>query len=198
MDGPTAQAPVVRALREAVAALTAAGRGASGLAPEVRRALLAELDRAATVVATVRGELLLAEREAGAWKARGDRSFAAWRGRTSREGARAAAAEERRADALAGMPALREAAVAGQVSLAHVDAVARTVATGSSAVREALARDEVQAEVTQLATRLDAGRFATALARLAARTDAAALERDHQAQHAGRFLHLAEIGRAHV
>lgn len=192
MEERPAEVPALRALRSAAAAVAEAGRLAGGLGYTERRALLAEVDRTATVLATVRGELLLAERAAGTWRGRGDRSFAAWRGRTSREGARSGALEERRADTLATMPGLRDATVAGRASLAHVDAVARVVATGSAAVRAALTSPPVQAELTDLAGRLDASRFATAVARLAARTDAAAVERHHQAQRAARFLHVVD------
>ena len=192
MSERAGETPVLRALRAAATAVAEAGRGARGLGTAERRALLAEVDRTATVLATVRAELLLAERDAGTWQGRGERSFAAWRGRTSRAGARAGAAEERRADTLAAIPGLREAAVAGRASLAHVDAVARVVATGSEAVRTALTSPPVQAELTDLAERLDAGQFATAVARIAARTDAAALERDHQAQRSARYLHVVD------
>lgn len=192
MDDQPAETPVLCALRDAAAAAARVGAGAAGLGVGERRALLAEVDRASAVLATVRGQLLLAERQAGTWQGRGDGSFAAWRGRTSREGARAAAAEERQAETLAAMPGLREATVAGRVSLAHVDVVARAAATGSAAVRTALGSAPVQNGLTDLATRLDAARFATAVARLAARTDAAALEHNHQAQRAARYLHLAD------
>ena len=192
MGGQPVGTPVLRALREAGSAAAVVGREASALAPQERRALLAEVDRTVAVLATVRGELLLAERAAGTWQGRGDRSFAAWRGRTSREGFRSGAAEVRRADTLAAMPGLRQATVTGRASLAHVDAVARVIATGSESVRQVLESPPAQAELTELAGRLDASRFASAVARLAARTDAAALERDHQAQRAGRFLHVVD------
>lgn len=179
-------------LRESVAALAAAGAEATSLEPATRRELLAELDRASGVLATVRAELLLAERESGAWRRSGDPSFAAWRGRTSREGVRRGAAEERRAETLATVPDLRDATVAGDVSVAHVDVVGRTAGTGSAAVQRALRSPEEQQRVLHMARQLDAGRFTTAMARWAAAVDADALERGHQDQRAARFVHLTD------
>jgi hypothetical protein len=185
-------AGVARALRETVDALAATGAGASKLDQGTRRELLAEVDRASGVLATVRAELLLAERESGAWRGSGDPSFAAWRGRTTREGVRGGAAEERRADTLATVPGLREATAAGDVSVAHVDVVGRTASVGSPAVQQAMRSPEGQQRVLEMARRLDAGRFTTAMARWAAGVDAEALERGHQGQRAARFLHLAD------
>ena len=183
---------VVRALRETLATLAAVGAEARTLDQASRRKLLTEVDRASGLLATVRAELLLAERESGAWRGSGDASFAAWRGRTTREGMRGGAAEERRADTLVTVPGLREATAAGHVSVAHVDVVGRTAGVGSPAVQRALRTSEGQRRVLEMARRLDAGRFTTAMARWAAGVDAAALERGHQGQRAARFLHLAD------
>ena len=131
-------AGVALALREALAALVVTGAEARTLDQPTRRELLTELDRASGVLATVRAELLLAERESGAWRGSGDPSFAAWRGRTTREGVRGGAAEERRAETFATLPGLREATAAGDVSVAHVDVVGRTAGSGSPAVQQAI------------------------------------------------------------
>jgi len=185
-------AEVAAALRRSMTALAGAGRQASSLGGEARRSLLAEVDRASGVLATVRAELALAEREFGAWRGSGEPSFAAWRGRTTREGVRGGASEERRGEVLASVPRLRDAAVAGQVSVAHVDVVGRTAGSGSPAVRDALQSPEGQRRVLEMAQRLDAGRFTTAMAQWAATIDAGALERGHQGQRAARFLHLTD------
>ena len=191
MATTTSATAVVDALRVALTSLAAVRTEVRGLDRAARRALLAEVDRATGVLATVRADLLLAERESGAWAGSGDPSFAAWRGRTSREGARAGAAEERRAEMLGTVPGLREATAAGEVSLAHVDVVGRT-AGGSPAVQRAMRSPEGQQRMLDMARRLDAGRFNTAMARWAAGVDADALERGHQSQRAVRFLHLAD------
>lgn len=183
---------VIRLLRRAASATSETARGGTALDAEARRAVLAEIDRAEGALAGARAALLLAERESGAWRGSGDASFAAWRGRFTRGGVRAGAADERRAEALATVPAMAGAAASGEVSVAHVDVVARTVGQASSAVRAALEAPEGQERVLQLASRLDAGRFATAMARYAAAVDAGQLERSHQGQRAGRFLHLAD------
>lgn len=179
-----------RRLRSTVSAVAACD--AAALDAEARRTLLAEVDRAAAALATARGALLLAERESGDWRSSGAPSFAVWRGTRSREGVRSGAAEERRAEALGAMPGLREAAVTGEVTVNHVDVVGRAASRGSEAVRSALTSDDGQQRVLAMARQLDAGRFATAMARLAARIDAASLERGHEAQRAARYLHLTD------
>src|SRR5665648_384182 len=105
---------------------------------------------------------------------------------------RAAMAEVRRAETLATMPAVREAAVTGRVTVEHVDVVARIAAGASVPVREALGSDQGQATLVELARRIDAGQFARFVALWADGLDAGAHERDHQAQRAARFLHLAD------
>jgi hypothetical protein len=105
---------------------------------------------------------------------------------------RAATAEVRRADTLQAMPDVRRATEEGQVSVEHVDVMAKTAAHGSAPVRAALASPQGQAEVLGLARRLDAGMFARSMALWAATLDAGALERSHQAQRSARFLHLTD------
>ena len=180
------------ALRDAVAGLSTAASHARSWDAGHRRAVLADVDHAIARLTAVRSELLLAERDSGDWRGSGDPSFAAWRGRTARVGLRGGATDERRAETLTTMPDLRAATVAGSVSVAHVDVVGQTAARGSQAVRDALGSPEGQTRVLELARRLDAGRFATALAKLAAGVDADHVERTHQRQRAERFLHLAE------
>ncbi len=180
------------ALDDAVRAVAAATRHAPGLLPDERTRLVAGIDAAVARLTTARAAVLVAQRDSGAWQANGDPSFEAWRARTSRTGVRAAAAEVRRGDALAAMPAVRDAVDEGRVTVEHVDVVARTAAGASAPVREALASAEGQAELLAMAARVDAGRFAKAAALWAAARDRSALERGHQAQRARRFLHLAE------
>ena len=181
-----------RALLDAVASIVAATAGAGSWTADRRRSVLGGVDQAIARLTAVRSELLLAERESGAWRGSGDPSFAAWRGRTARVGLRGGATDERRAETLTAMPDLRDATVSGNVSVAHVDVVGQTAARGSEAVRAALGSPDGQARVLQLARRLDAGRFATALAKLAAEVDADHVERTHQEQRAERFVHLAD------
>ena len=179
-------------LRAAVLAVTEAAGGARTWSASGRAGLIGELDRAITVLTSVRADLLIAERDGGGWKHAGDPSFEAWRARTSRSGMGAAFREVRCADALVAMPEMRRAAELGQVSVEHVDVVAKVAATGSAPVRQALTSAQGQAEVLGLARRLDAGRFTRSMALWAATLDSVALERSHQAQRAARFLHLAD------
>ena len=191
VDGRAVRSPEL-ALRDGVAQVTAAASTARAWDADRRRSVLAEVDRAIAALTAVRSELLLVERDSGDWRGSGDPSFAAWRGRTARVGVRGGAAEERRAETLTQMPAIRDATVAGSVSVGHVDVIGQTAARGSQAVREALGSPTGQTRVLELARRLDAGRFATALAKLAASVDAGHVERTHQEQRAERFLHLAD------
>ncbi|NLE72984.1 MAG: DUF222 domain-containing protein [Actinomycetales bacterium] len=181
-----------RGLEEAARAVARVAARAADLAADERAALLRALDAVGGVLATARADLLAAQRESGVWRAKGDPTFEAWRARTSRAGMRAAATEVRRGEVLTSMPSVREAVESGRVTVEHVDVVARTAATASEPVRRALASPEGQAELLQVATRVDAGRFARAVARWAAALDRSALERGHQAQRAARFLNLAE------
>lgn len=181
-----------RALRDAVLAAEQAAEEARAWDPARRRRALEGLDRTLAALTAARSAVLLAERDAGSWRGSGDPSFAAWRGRTSRAGRGAAITEERRATTLADMPALREATVAGEVSVVHVDVVGKVVARGSTAVRTALSSAEGREQVLTMARQLDAGRFARAMDTWAATVDAAQLERTHQAQRAGRFLHVVD------
>lgn len=180
------------ALCDAATALAAEVRRAVAWSSSRRRAALTAVDTAISTLTAARSELLLVERDSGDWRGSGDPSFAAWRGRTARVGLRGGATDERRAETLTTMPELREATVAGSVSVAHVDVVGQAVARGSQAVRDALGSPEGQTRVLELARRLDAGRFATALAKLAAGVDAGHVEQTHHRQRAERFLHLAE------
>src|SRR5665811_2375399 len=162
-------------LRAAVLAVTEAAGGARTWSASGRAGLIGELDRAITVLTSVRADLLIAERDGGGWKHAGDPSFEAWRARTSRSGMGAAFREVRCADALVAMPEMRRAAELGQVSVEHVDVVAKVAATGSAPVRQALASAQGQTEVLGLARRLDAGRFTRSMVLWAATLDSVAL-----------------------
>ena len=179
-------------LRGAVVAVTELARGARDLPAPERARLIADVDTAIAGLTTARSDLLLAQRESGSWKGSGDPSFEAWRSRTSRAGMRAATTEVRRAETLVAMPGMRDATTAGQVSVEHVDVVAKVAAGASAPVRDALASREGQAELLGLARRMDAGTFARSATRWAAARDAGAHERGHQAQRAARYLHLVD------
>ncbi|WP_199424409.1 HNH endonuclease signature motif containing protein [Actinotalea solisilvae] len=187
---PGARPEVV--LVERAAHLLAPARTAHAWSVEERRHAMRAIDQVVGVLTALRGDLLLAERDAGAWRTSGDPSFEAWRARTSRAGAGAVRSQVRQAEAAAQLPAVREAVVAGATTTAHLDALARVVAQAAPPVQAALAAPAVQAELVDAARRMDAPTFARAAARVAARLDPVAHERSHQAQRAARFLHLAD------
>lgn len=156
----------------------------------LRRAALAEYQRAEAAIAAGKAKLLNAEREAGTWALHGDRDMAAWAARTSRQGRGAGVAQVSQAATLAAMPAVADALVDGPVTPAHVAQLTR--ATGASrTLGERLATPEGQAEVVALAERLDAGAFGRALAHEAARIDPAGRQRAHDEQYANRSFHLS-------
>ncbi|WP_182111728.1 MULTISPECIES: HNH endonuclease signature motif containing protein [unclassified Actinotalea] len=190
--GVAAPARVVADVRGLVERVKGAGGAAGDWSALERREVLAALDAAVGALTVVRGEVLLAERDSGTWRASGDPSFEAWRGRTSRSGARAVLTQVRQADAATRLPALGEAAREGAVTVDHMDALGRVVAGASGAVKDALATPERQAQLLETARRVDAGTFARAAAQLAAELDPLAHERGHQAQRAARFLTLAD------
>ena len=160
-----------------------------------RRAMLDRLDRAVDGLASVRAAVLVAERESGTWHGAGDRSFEAWRSRTCRTGQRAAAAQMRQAEQLHTVPWAAAAVAAGRISLEHAAIMARVASTGTPAQQSAALSAAGHDHLLGLAEREDAGTFATSVAWWAASIDPVALERDHQAQRAERFLHLTDTPR---
>ena len=169
---------------------TSPSRGRDGRA---HAALLAEFDRAIGALTALRGELLVAARDSGAWQGSGDPSFEAWRGRTSRAGSRAAAAQVRQAQTATQMPLMRSAVQEGQVTVDHLDALSRVVSSAPPPVRQAMAAPDTQAELVLAARRLDASTFARSAARMAASLAPAAHERGHQLQRAARHLHVVDV-----
>ncbi len=157
----------------------------------MRHGVLTELDRAIATLEMVRSRVLVAEQAAGTWQGAGDPSVAAWRARTGRTGKRAATAQVRRAEGLAAAPQAAAAVTDGEIGLEHAGVIARLASTGSEAQRAMVTSDEGQKALVGMARRLDAETFATAAARLVAERDPESLERDHEAQRAGRFLLLA-------
>lgn len=162
------------------------------LAGPDRAHVLDRLDRVTALLTTARARWLLAERDAGTAVQPGDPSFVAAVARRTRGGVGAAARQVQQADALAALPAVAAAVERGTVPVAHLDVLARTVATASPSVEGALTSADGQARVVALARVHDAPSFGRELARWAATVDPASLERDHQAQRRNRYLHLSD------
>ena len=172
--------------------------GAGVWSTQVRRDVLAQLERSIDGLVAARAAVLVAEKESGAWQGAGDRSFEAWWGRTSRGGQRSASTQVRAAEQLDAVPAVVEAVTQGRIGLDHAVIIARVAAAGTSAQRDAAQSPQGQQELVGLAERLDAGTFATTAARWAASVDPAALEADHQGQRAARYLHVVDTKRGTV
>jgi len=156
-----------------------------------RAAALGGLDRLAGVLATAKAGLLVAEQHAGTSIAPGDRDFSGARARATRTGYGQAAREVAQATTLVAMPAVAGAVRDGLVPLPHVDALARVNAAASPAASAVLTSPQVQERVVGLARRLGVKDFTAQVSQLAAAADPAALERDHAAQRAARYLHLS-------
>jgi hypothetical protein len=177
-----------------VAAWVAAGRAVLAVAEHAdswdagtRRAVLGELDRGERVLALARGKVVTAERAAGTWSLRGDRDLAGFLGGVSRQGRGAGLAAVGQAGTLAAMPVVAEALVDGPVTTTHVQQITRATAT-SAALAEQLATPAGQAQVVELAGRLDGAEFGKALAQLSASLDPSMRQRSHDEQRAARSL----------
>ena len=183
------------ALDGALASLCAV-RGAAAAAASWSHAdqldVLAALERLSAILVAVRSRVLDAVERSDRWTDRGDRDLVAWQARTSRQGAAAALGQVRTARTLASMPAVDDALAGGSLTGAHVETLARVAATASPVVADQLASPDGQAHVLDLARGADARTFATALRSWAARLDPTAVQTDHDAQRAARFLVLTE------
>ncbi|WP_146900075.1 HNH endonuclease signature motif containing protein [Cellulomonas aerilata] len=187
VDPVTEMDVIARSLERLAGAADEAGHWPSA----TRRSVLRRLDRAVDGLATVRGAVLVAERDSGAWQGAGDRSFEAWRGRTGRTGLRSAAAQVRQADQLQAVPTVAAAVASGRIRLEHAVAIGKVAGTGTPAQRDAVTSPAGQERLLAMADGMDAGTFATGVTRWAATLDPAALDRDHENQRAQRFLHVA-------
>jgi hypothetical protein len=185
------------AVREAEAVVTAMerlhrlSREAAEWSAADRQSVLSRLDRAVDGLAVVRAAVLVVEKAAGTWQGRGDRSLEAQRGRTSGIGHRSAAAQVRRAEELHTVPMAAAAVTAGEISLEHAAIIARVAAAGTAAQREAARCPAGQEELLAAAREQDAGTFAHTAARWAATIEPTALDADHEAQRARRYLHVS-------
>jgi len=175
-------------LREAARqAADEAREGAHWTGPR-RAAALRTLDQVTGLLATARGALLLAERDAGTSVGIGDRDFASARARTTRTGLGQAYREVRQAQMLADLPAVATAVAEGDVPVGHVDALARAVTHAGEAAVAALSSSAGQAQLVDLGSRLPEREFATRVAQLVAAHDPAAVQADFDRQHAARFF----------
>ncbi|WP_051274556.1 HNH endonuclease signature motif containing protein [Cellulomonas sp. URHD0024] len=157
-----------------------------------RTRVLGRLDVLEGVIATVRGQLLIAERDSGEWRRPGIGSLEAARSAVSRSGSGAARREVQQAEALAVLPSVATAVGAGTVPVEHLNGIARLLSTASEHVTAVLASPHGQQTLVAMACEQDAPTFARNVSRWAASLDPAAHERDHQAQRRERFLHLSD------
>ena len=191
--GPATPLPLLPAELVAVDEATGAALAAAAHADEwdagTRAGVLAWVARHRDVLAVFEGKVLTAERDAGTWSLRGDRDLAGFVGRTSHQGRGAGLAAVGQAGTLAALPAVAQALVDGPVTTTHVAQITRATA-GSAALAAELATPAGQAQVVELAGRLDGAAFGKALAQLSASLDPSARQRSHDEQRAQRFLLL--------
>ena len=163
-----------------------------------RARVLGRLDLLDGVIATVRGQLLMAERDAGSWRRPGVGSLEAARSAVSRSGHAVAGREVRQAEALAALPSVATAVGAGTMPVPHLDAVARVLSTASEHAVAVLGSPQGQETLVAMACDQDAPAFSRNVARWVASLDPAAHESDHQAQRRERFLHLSDQSGRHA
>ncbi|MBK5250889.1 MAG: DUF222 domain-containing protein [Actinomycetales bacterium] len=187
---------LVAAVVRAVEALLrqAPGDDAGGWAAREREAVIAGLDKVCTQATLYKGAVLAAHQDSGTWRAAGDRTFTGWRSRTGRKGAGDAGREIQTAEVLGGLLVVKEAAATGRIGLGHLEVLTRLKAAASAAVRAALNAGG-EAELTELAERVDVGTFASRARAWAARIDVEALEVDREAAHRDRFLRFTTTPR---
>ncbi len=175
-------------LAERGARLASAGGGYEGWSGRDRGRALRALDRLAGALATVRAELLVAERAARTSVRPGDRDFESARARATRTGLGEARREVRQAEALVALPAVAQAVRDGEVPLPHVDALARASAHAGDQARAALASPEVQERLVGLARHQTVKEFTASVARVVAQHEPEAVERGVAAQRRARFF----------
>jgi hypothetical protein len=176
-------------LHSAALAVLAAVREAHEWDAITRRQALAGLERAANTLLVAKGKVVSAEQAAGTWGLKGDRDLAGFLGRESHQGREAGVAAVGRAATLAALPVVADALVDGPVTARHLDEVTRAT-TSSPLLAAQLATPAGQAQVIELAGRLDGAAFARQLRQMSASLDPASKQRDHDAQRAERFLHI--------
>ncbi|WNB85456.1 DUF222 domain-containing protein [Cellulomonas sp. ATA003] len=191
-DGATAAAESGRILRSTLTSLTGQVMGAAGWSPADRSALLADLDRVIDGLSVVRASVLVADREAGAWRGAGDRSYEATRGRASGAGARAAGAQVRQADQFDAAPLAAAAVIDGRITAGHAAVLGKVAASGTPTQRAVLADPAVQEALVEVAQREDAGAFQITVDRWAAEVDPGGFDRAHEAGRCERYLHLSQ------
>ncbi|MCB2176824.1 MAG: HNH endonuclease, partial [Actinomycetales bacterium] len=189
---PSTGAPAVLgsldALAERGAELASAGGGYERWSGRDRGRALRALDRLAGALATVRAELLVAERAARTSVRPGDRDFESARARATRTGLGEARREVRQAEALVALPAVAQAVRDGVVPLPHVDALARASVHAGDEARAALASAEVQDRLVGLARHQTVKEFTASVARIVAEHEPDAVERSAAAQRRARFF----------
>lgn len=177
----------VTALRGAISALLTACGAADGWDVATRRAVLRLLDKAVDSLAVARGKVISAERADGRWSLAGDRDLAGFVGRESHQGRGAGLAAVQQAATLEALPAVAEALVDGPVTTRHVEQITRATSS-SPALAAELGSVDGQARLVEMAGRLDASEFGTALRQQAAALDPASRQRAFDEQRAMRSL----------
>ncbi|HWB38079.1 MAG TPA: DUF222 domain-containing protein, partial [Rugosimonospora sp.] len=154
-----------------------------------RAGVLAWIETQQSVLTVLRGKVVSAEQAAGTWGLKGDRDVAGFVGRVTRQGRGAGLAAVGQAATLAALPVVADAVAAGPVTARHLDEITRASAASPLLAAEP-ASPAGQAQVVQLAGRLDGAAFGRRLRQMSAALDPASRQREHDRQRAERFLHL--------
>ncbi|MBC7550715.1 MAG: DUF222 domain-containing protein [Cellulomonas sp.] len=190
----SAGAAAVADARAAVAVMRHLGITAAdaGSWPVANRREVLDLVRAAIDgLGTVRGAVLVAERDSQAWKGTGAGSFEGWVGTASREGKKAATKQIREAEQLDTVAEVTSAVTGGEIALEHAKLIARLAAEGTPVQRAAAVSPAGQEYLIGLARVQDLPTFAITLARWAAELDPVGVDDAHEARRRERYLHVA-------
>ncbi|WP_158277214.1 HNH endonuclease signature motif containing protein [Serinibacter arcticus] len=163
--------------------------GGAGSAAELREAL-GLLDETATVIGLARADLAARIQRAGAWEGSdAGVTYTEWRGRTSRQGRGASIGEERTAETLVQLPAIREAAAAGAVSIEHVRAIGDVLGEASERARERVLT--ASKEIVEAASTLSVPETRKQLRALVASLEADSADHGHEEVQRRRFVRLS-------
>ena len=186
-DAVTNAQAAVTAMRQL--GITAADAGSWSVAN--RREVLDLVRAAIDGLGTVRGAVLVAERDSQTWKGTGAGSFEGWVGTASREGKKAATKQVREAEQLDTVVEVTSAVTGGEIGLEHAKLIARLAAEGTPVQRAVVVSPSGQAYLIGLARVQDLPTFAVTLARWAAELDPVGVDDAHEARRRERYLHVA-------
>ncbi|NLF04830.1 MAG: DUF222 domain-containing protein, partial [Actinomycetales bacterium] len=177
---------MVTAARE----LRAACQDAKAWAPDVHVEVMSAFDEASRVLAAAKAPVLAAQEASGTWKAPGVGSFEQFRAKTTRTGTGATRKELGAARAVTQLDGGLDALSAGAMTSVHAERLATITDKLPEPLKHTLLTGANARKITDLASRLDAARFATQVENMAAALSARHVEDAHQAARERRHVEM--------